>query len=89
MRMDDEMRKTAKEKLDEWDERGRRWEERIGGRHGPRPTMSVLMQRRASFQNGKAVGTDGISAETLKCIPWRALQKINRKAFEMIYFAQN
>ena len=53
---DDEMRKKAKEELDEWDERGRRWEERIGGRQGPRLTMSVLMQRRASFPNGNAVG---------------------------------
>ena len=30
----------------------------------------------------------GISAEILKSIPWRALQKI-RKAFEMRYLAQN
>ena len=50
--------------------------------------MSVLMQSRASFPNGKAVGIDGIFAEILKSIPWRALQQI-RKAFEMIYFAQN
>ena len=50
--------------------------------------MSVLMQSRASFSNGKAVGIDGISAEVLKSIPWRALQKI-RKAFEMRYLGQN
>ena len=85
---DGEMRRKAKEELDEWDERGRRWEERIGGRQGPRLTMSVLVQSRASFPNGKAVGIDGISAEILKSVPWRALQKI-RKAFEMRYLARN
>ena len=51
-------------------------------------TMSVIMQRRASSSNGKAVGVDGISAEILKSIPWRALQKI-KKAFEMRYTGEN
>ena len=46
------------------------------------------MQSRASFSNGSAVGIDGISAEILKSIPWRALHKI-RKAFEMRYLWQN
>ena len=50
--------------------------------------MSVIMQSRASFSNGKAVGVDGISAEILKSIPWRALQKI-KKAFEMRYTGEN
>ena len=79
------MEKKAIEEHDEWDDRGRRWEERIGGRQGPRLSMSVLMQSRASFPNGKAEGIDGISAEILKSIPWRALKKI-RKALEMRYF---
>ena len=37
------------------------------------------------FPNGKAEGIDGISAEILKSVPWRALKKI-RKALEMRYF---
>ena len=53
-----------------------------------RLTMSVIMQSRASFSNGKAVGVDGISAEILKCIPWRSLQKI-KKTFEMRYKGRN
>ena len=36
---------------------------------------TVIMQSRASFSNGKAVGVDGISAEILKSIPWRKLLK--------------
>ena len=63
---DGEMRKKAKEELDEWDEEAEDGKRRIGGRQGPRPTMSVLMQRRASFPNGEAVGIGGISAEMLK-----------------------
>ena len=48
--------------------------------------MSVVMQSRASFSNGKAAGVDGISPEVLKSIPsWRALQKIKKLAFEMRY----
>ena len=38
--------------------------------------MSVMMQSRASFLNGKAVGVDGISAEILKSISGSVLQKI-------------
>ena len=34
--------------------------------------MSVVMQSRASFSNGKAVMVDGISAEILKTLLWRA-----------------
>ena len=41
-------------------------------------TMSVLTQSRASFFNGEAVGVDGISAENLKSILWKALQKIRK-----------
>ena len=51
-------------------------------------TISVLIQSRAFFSNGKAVGIDDNSAEILKSVPWRALQKI-RKAFEMTYLGQN
>ena len=50
--------------------------------------MSLLMQSRASYSNGKAVGIDGISAEVLKSIPCRVLQK-SSKAFEMRYLRQN
>ena len=50
--------------------------------------MSVIMKSRASFSDGKAVGVDRISAEILKSIPWRALQKIE-KAFEMRYTGEN
>ena len=85
---DDEMKKKAKKELDEWDERDRRCKERDGGSQGPRLTVSVLMQSRASFSNEKAVKIDGISAEILKFIPWSAVQKI-RKAFEMRYPGQN
>ena len=34
------------------------------------------------------MGIDGISAEILKSIPWRTLQKI-REAFEVRYLGQN
>ena len=47
-------------------------------------TMSVVMQSRASCSDGKAVGVDGISAESLKTLAWRALQDI-KKAFELRY----
>ena len=46
------------------------------------------MQSRASFSNGKAGGVDGISAEVLKTLPWRALQKI-KNAFDLRYKGQN
>ena len=59
-----------------------------GETQGPKLTMSFLMQRRASFTNGRAVGIDGISAEVLKSIPCRALQQI-RKALDMRYLRQN
>ena len=68
---DDEMRKKAREELKDWDERARRCEERNRGGQGPTLTMSLLMQSRASFSNGKAVGIDSITAEILKSIPWR------------------
>ena len=50
--------------------------------------MSVIMQSRASFSDGKAVGVDGMSAEVLRSIPWRALQKII-KAFKMRFNGKN
>ena len=50
--------------------------------------MSVIMQSRASFSNGKAVGNNGISAEILKSLLWSALQKI-KKAFERRYTGEN
>ena len=68
--------------------KGRKNKGKNGENKGPKFIMSVLMQSRASFSNGKAVGIDGISAEVLKSIPWRALQKI-RKAFEIRYLGQN
>ena len=46
------------------------------------------MQSRASFSNGKAVGVDGISAEILRSISWRALQK-NKKVFERRYTGED
>ena len=54
----------------------------------PRLTMSVLVQSRASFSNGKAVGVDGISSEILRTLPWRALQKI-KNAFDLRYKGQS
>ena len=44
---------------------------------GPRLTMSLLMQSRASFSNGKAVGMDDVSLEIMKALPRRAVQKIS------------
>ena len=85
---DDDMKKKAKEELDEWDEQGRKNKGKKGENQGPKLTMSVLMQSRASFSNGKALRVDCISAEVLESIPWRALQKI-RKAFETRYFGQD
>ena len=78
---DEEMRMKARKELDEWEEGSR-------GSQEPRLTMSVIMQSRASFSNGKAAGIDGISAEILKSIPWRPLQKI-KNAFEMRYKGEN
>ena len=74
----------AKRAHEKWEERSRKRREGTGGSQGPRLTMSVIMQSRA----GKAVGVDGISAEILKSIPWRALQKM-KKAFELRYIGQN
>ena len=50
--------------------------------------MSVVLQSRAPFSDGKALGVDGISAEILKTVPWRALQKI-QNAFELRYRGQS
>ena len=60
---------------------GTKSNEKNGESWGPKLTLSVPMQSRGSFSYGKAVGIDGISAEIVKSIPWRASQKI-RKAFE-------
>ena len=60
---EEEMRIKAKKELDEWEERVRRQKDQDGEHQAPRLTMSVVMQSRASFSNGKAVGVDGISAE--------------------------
>ena len=57
-------------------EGNRRHKDEAGEHQAPRLTLSVIMQNRASFSNGKAVRVDGISAEVLKSILWRALQKI-------------
>ena len=67
--------------------KGRKSKEKNGESQGPKLTISVLMQSRASFSNEKAVGIDGISAEILKSIPCRGLRKI-RKAFEMSYLGK-
>ena len=62
----------------------RRQRNEIGQHREKRLTMSVVMQSRASFSDGEAVGVDGISAEVLKTLPWRALQKI-KNACEMAH----
>ena len=81
------MTKKAEKELEEWDEKSKR-NRKMKESEGPKLTMSVLMQSRASFSTGKAVGIDGISAEILKTIPWRALQKI-RRVFELRYVGLN
>ena len=78
----------ARKELQEWEERSRRQRGGTGGSQEPRLTMSVIMQMRASFSIGKAVGVDGISAKLLKSIPWIALQSV-KNAFEMRYKGQN
>ena len=85
---DDGMNAKAKKELEEWEERSRRQRRDSEGSQEPKLTMSVIMQSRASFSNGKAVGIDGISAEIVKSIPWTALQKIE-KAFERRYTGEN
>ena len=70
--------------MEDWDEKSKR-NRIMKENEGPKMRMSVLMQSRASFSTGKAVGIDGISAEILKTIPRRARQKI-RSAFELRYF---
>ena len=81
------MRMKAKNELDEWEGRIRRQQDEVGEHQAPRLTMSVVMQRRTSFSNRKAVNVNGISAEVPKSIAWRVLLKIN-KAFEMRYEGQ-
>ena len=83
---DDEMKKMARRELEEWE--GRRKKSYNWACQEPRLTMSVLMQSRATFSNGKAVGIDGLSAEILNSIPWRALQKF-RRTFELRYQGLN
>ena len=60
------MRGKARKELEELEEKVRRQKKQTGEQRVPRLTMSVVMQSRASFSNGKAVGVDGISAEVLK-----------------------
>ena len=71
----------ARKELDKWEKR-RRHRGGPGESREPRLTMSVIMRSRASFSNGKAVGVDGISAEVLKSIAWRALLKIKKSIRE-------
>ena len=85
---DEEMRMKARKELDEWKERSRRQRVGTGGSQEPRLSMSLIMQSRASFSNVKAEGVDGILAQILESIPWRALQKI-KKASEMRCKGQN
>ena len=70
---DEKMRGKARKELEEWEEKVRRQKNETEEQRAPRLTMSVVMQSRASFSNGKAAGVDGISAEVLKTLPWRAL----------------
>ena len=65
---DEEMRMKARKELEEWEGRSRRQRGGAGGSQEPRLTMSVIMQSRAWFSNGKTVGVDGISTEILKSI---------------------
>ena len=53
---DDEMKKKAQKEVEEWDVKGRQSKEKKRENEGPKPTMSVLMQSRASFSNGKSRG---------------------------------
>ena len=69
----------VRRKLEEWEERSTSQRGGTAGSQEPRLTMSVFMQSRASFLNGKAVGVDGISAEILKSIPWRAQPNIKKR----------
>ena len=78
----------ARKELEEWEENVKKQKKGAGKQRAPGLTMSVVMQSRASFSNGKSVGVDGISADILKTLPWRALQKI-KNAFELRYKGQN
>ena len=78
------MRVKARKELEEYEEKVSTQRNETGEQRAPRLTMSVVRQSRASFSNGKAVGVKGISAEVLKTVPWRALQK-TKNAFEMRY----
>ena len=49
---EDEMKKKARRELDDWEERSR--QEYDEESQGPRMIMSVLMQSRASFADGKS-----------------------------------
>ena len=79
---DEKMRGKARKELEESEEKVRRQKNETEEQRAPRLTMSVVMQSRASFSNGKAARVDGISAEVLKTLPWRALQKI-KNAFDL------
>ena len=54
----------------------------------PRLKMSILMQSAPSLSNDTAVDVDEISAEILKKLLCRALQK-SKNAFKLIYAEQN
>ena len=85
---DERMRIKARKELEESDEKVKKQKNGKAEQRAPRMTMSVVMQSRASFSNGKAVGVDGILAEILTALPWRALQKIEN-ASELRYEGQN
>ena len=85
---DEEMRMKTKKELYEWEERNTRHKDEVGEHQAPRLTMSVIMQSRALFSNGKAVGVDGISAEVLN--PYlRKLCRKSKKTFGMRDKGQN
>ena len=86
---DEEMRMKARRELEMWEESSRKERERNGGSPEPKLTMSVIMQSRASFLYEKAVGGEGISAEVLKTVRWRALQKIKKDIWNEVHWSKN
>ena len=63
---DERLRMKARKELEECEEKVKQQKKGAGTQRAPRLTMSVVMQSRALFSDGKVVGVDGISAENLQ-----------------------
>ena len=68
---DDRMKEEAMKELRVWE--GEPKMQRGTGVWSSRWTMLILMQSRASFSEGKAVGVDDVSSENIEALLWRSV----------------